>query len=71
MIADDLARKVHNWSNERVTIQVWSRWDGAYRAVELHRIGESSRYREVRGKTFQKFPEALDAAREWEDSCPR
>jgi hypothetical protein len=66
--ADHLASRA--WSqtiDERRTVQVWRRHDGKYRVVELHRIGESSRYREARGETFEEHASALAQAKLWAD----
>ena len=64
--ADHLASRA--WSqtiDERRTVQVWRRHDGKYRVVELHRIGESSRYREARGETLGQIGSALSVAEQW------
>jgi hypothetical protein len=66
MIADHLTTKIHDWGTDRRTVQVWRRHDNQYRVVELHRIGESSRYREARGETCKNFDDALRFAREWQ-----
>ena len=65
MIVDSLATRVNSWGDDRRTVQIWRRWDGRYRAVELHRIGESSRYREVRGETCATYEAAETRAAEW------
>jgi hypothetical protein len=64
--ADHLASRA--WSHtidDRRTVQVWRRHDDQYRVVELHRIGESSRYREARGETFDSIGSALSVAKQW------
>ena len=64
--ANHLASRV--WSqtiDERRTVQVWRRHDGKYRVVELHRIGESSRYREARGETHETHAFALEQGKLW------
>jgi hypothetical protein len=64
--ADHLASRA--WSHtidDRRTVQVWRRRDGKYRVVELHRIGESSRYREARGETLGQIGSALSVAEQW------
>lgn len=64
--ADHLASRYCSWTlDERRTVQVWRRHDGKYRVVELHRIGESSRYREARGETCLTYDTALTVASIW------
>ena len=47
MIADSLATRVNSWGDDRRTVQIWRRWDGRYRAVELHRIGDAVASRNI------------------------
>lgn len=65
-LADHLASRAYSWTiDERRTVQVWRRHDGRYRVVELHRIGEGSRYREARGETLDHIGVALSVAKQW------
>lgn len=64
--ADHLASRACSWTiDEQRTVQVWRRHDGKYRVVELHRIGESSRYREARGETLLDYKSGHALAMRW------
>lgn len=57
--------RLYTWGNDRHTVQVWKRADGRFRAVALERIGESSRYREVDGATYDDREDAIAIALDW------
>jgi hypothetical protein len=64
--ADHLAYRACSWTiDEQRTVQVWRRHDGKYRVVELHRIGDSGRYREARGQTCDDYASAHAAGMRW------
>jgi len=70
--ADHLASRVCSWTvDERRTVQVWLRHDGKYRVVELHRIADSSRYREARGETLHDYASGHALGMRWAHEAGR
>lgn len=60
--------RVWSWGDDRRSLQVWLCSDGLYRVVELHRIAESSKYREGRSVAESCPKTAMALARTWRDA---
>lgn len=65
MIVDHLMRRIASYGDDRHTAQIWLRHDNRYRVVLLERIGESSRYREVDGATWDNLEDAQATFVDW------
>lgn len=59
--------RLWSWGDDRRSVQVWLCSDSVYRVVELHRIGETSKYREGRSSSETCPKTAMTTARDWRD----